>query len=383
MVITYIFIGCTEVDFEKSYNSEILKKSMYANFEPLWELYLESANGGWKDNDNGRFSNDDAPVIQALLELYEITKDSRYIDKLYSLVNNFLENDDIARGLQDQHRGNQILPGWSSVRYTEDNSRTIFLMDDALILISIVNSYNYLKNIETSFNVPVEWLTRAEIEFDMVFKNEWKDMGNNKGYFQDSYFTKTDLNMPMNQYAIIGELCLTLYKATGNNMYKEYAVKTANFLKEELIKKTNSYVWYYKRPSPTYPTKEYDDFSHSQLVWRFIDIMYLSGEVFDYESVELIIGTFKYEVIDNDKVFRFFGGMINENETAPLNLLYQENPWLEYYYSLAKYDNEIKDILKKFRSSRLLNYNPNSDFNHIGQFVILDFALEKKYLKQY
>ena len=40
MVITYIFIGCTEVDFEKSYNSEILKKSMYANFEPLWELYL-------------------------------------------------------------------------------------------------------------------------------------------------------------------------------------------------------------------------------------------------------------------------------------------------------------------------------------------------------
>ena len=147
MVITYIFIGCTEVDFEKSYNSEILKKSMYANFEPLWELYLESANGGWKDNDNGRFSNDDAPVIQALLELYEITKDSRYIDKLYSLVNNFLENDDIARGLQDQHLGNQILPGWSSVRYTEDNSRTIFLMDDALILISIVNSYNYLKNI--------------------------------------------------------------------------------------------------------------------------------------------------------------------------------------------------------------------------------------------
>ena len=72
--------------------------------------------------------------------------------------------------------------------------------------------------------------------------------------------------------------------------------------------------------------------------------------------------------------------MINESTPAPENLIYKENPWLQYYYSLAMYDSEIKKTLKVIRKNGILDYNPNSDFNHIGLFAILDFALAKKYL---
>jgi hypothetical protein len=32
------------------------------------------------------------------------------------------------------------------------------------------------------------------------------------------------------------------------------------------------------------------------------------------------------------------------------------------------------------RKNAILEYDPDSDFNHIGLFAILDFALAKKYL---
>jgi len=382
LIVVFFLNGCNKEfnDIENSSDLEFLQTSIYRDFEPLWKLYLDSSNGGWKNNDTGRFSNDDAPAILALIELHKLTDDNRYIDKLKFLVKNILKNDDIFRGLSDEHRGNKILPGWSSTRYTSDNSRTIFLMNDALILISIINSYNYLKSIETSFEPPIEWLIRAENEFDLVFKPEWKTINSNKGYFEDIYYTKKDLNMPVNQYSIVGELCISLYNSTGNLMYKDYAIKTANYLKNELIKKTNSYVWYYKNPSVSYPSKRYDDFSHSQLVWRFIHVMYKQGLVFKKQDIELLKGTFKNEIVDKDKVFFYFGGMLNELKPAPENLIYKENPWLQYYYSLAMYDNEIKKTLKKVRENAILEYDPDSDFNHIGLFAILDFALAKKYL---
>lgn len=359
---------------------ELSKETIYNDFKPLWNWYLESTNGGWKNNDNGRFSNDDGPAIKALLELYKLTKDTRYLEKLKSLVTKLLNNDDIKRGLADQHRGNKILPGWSSTRYTKDNSRTIFLMDDALILIPIIEAYNYLKNTENSFFTSKDWLERAEKEFELVFKNDWKSINNNQGYFQDIYYTNDDLNMPMNQYAIVGELCAFLYESTGNSSYKEYAIKTANFLKENLILKSNSYLWYYRKPSQKYPSIIYDDFSHSQLVWRFINTMYKLDLVFNDKDIELMRGTFKHQVMDGNKVFWYFGGMFNENTPATADYLHMENAWLHYFFSLASYDNDIKSILTRYQYTRGIVYDPNSDFNHIGEFVLLHFALGKKYL---
>jgi hypothetical protein len=128
IIVVFFLYGCNKEfnEIENSSDLEFLQTSIYSDFEPLWKLYLDSSNGGWKNNDSGRFSNDDAPAILALIELHKLTDDNRYIDKLKFLVQNILKNDDIFRGLADEQRGNMILPGWSSTRYTSDNSRTIF-----------------------------------------------------------------------------------------------------------------------------------------------------------------------------------------------------------------------------------------------------------------
>jgi len=53
-------------------------------------------------------------------------------------------NDDIARKKVDKFRNNQILPGWSSTRYTNDNSPHILDLGDALILYPYVRMYKTL-----------------------------------------------------------------------------------------------------------------------------------------------------------------------------------------------------------------------------------------------
>lgn len=378
LFISSCSISCVLNDIEDGESSK--NNIIYNEFSPLWKLYLESSNGGWQNNDIGRFSHDDSPAILALLELYKLTGDERYLTKLIFLIDKILQNDDISRGLADDHRGGIIYSGWSSTRYTLDNSRTIFLMGDALILISILKSYNYLM-IKNEFNIDTSsWLKRAEKEFNLIFEKDWVNFSNDMGFFQDNYFDSIGLNMPMNQYAVVGELCLELYLATGNSLYKDYSVKTGNYLKAQMIEKEKSFVWYYKLPSVNYPEIRYDDFSHSQLVWRFIHSMYQSDLIFDEEYINKIVGTFRFEVMDGEKVFFYFGGKLNENKQAPQNYLHKEFPWLEYFYSLAEFDNSTKEILIKFRQTRILEYNPDSNFNHIGQFVLLDFAFYKKYL---
>jgi len=374
----YSFLGCQRDFLETKTNS--YKETVFERFNPLWSWYLESSNGGWLNNDNGRFSNDDAPATESLLELYTLTNDVRYLELLYDIGEKMMNNDDINRKVFDEHRGNRILPGWSSIRYTKDKSRTIFLMDDALILIPMIRAYSLLKNTPNYKYAPEKWLFRAEQEFEEIFKNEWKEVSITEGYFEDTYYAENNLNMPTNQYAIVGELCMVLYEATNNEKYKNYAIKTANYLKKNFIIIDDSYVWYYKKPNQKYPEKIYDDFSHAQLVWRFVNVMYKQNLVFKKKDIDLMVGTFMKQVMNGDQIFWFFGGKFNENTIAPPELLYKEDAWLHYFYSLSEYNKEIKNTLIKYQFTRKVSYDKYSDYNHIAELVLLHYVYDLRYL---
>lgn len=91
--------------------------------------------------------------------------------------------------------------------------------------------------------------------------------------------------------------------------------------------------------------------------------------------------TFKYKIMDGDKIFWFFGGMFNENTPVADDYLHNENGWLHGFYSLTKYDKEVKDILIRYSFLKQIVYNKESDYNHIEEMVLLHFSKDKKYLK--
>lgn len=145
-LISFFFISlfsfCSSNDLYTFKEKEIIHKEVYREFFPLWELYKKDSKGGWLNNDQGRFSNDDAAVLEGLVYLYETTSDEIYLKHFFEISDRLNANDDMTRNLSDKYRSNQVLPGWSSIRYTHDSSRHIFNLDDALILFPYLKLYN-------------------------------------------------------------------------------------------------------------------------------------------------------------------------------------------------------------------------------------------------
>lgn len=128
-----------------------------------------------------------------MVYLYEVTKDPDYVRHFFDISDRSNANDHIARNKVDKFRNNQILLGWSSTRYTNDNSPHIFDLGDALILYPYVRMYktlvsNQFKNVpEASKIKAIALLGRLENSFNKIFLNDWKQFNLTSGFFQDPF----------------------------------------------------------------------------------------------------------------------------------------------------------------------------------------------------
>jgi hypothetical protein len=74
-------------------------------------LYIEDSKGGWLNKDLGRFSNDDAAVLEGLVYLFESNSDEIYLKHFFEISDKLNERDDISRNLADNYRDNKVLLG--------------------------------------------------------------------------------------------------------------------------------------------------------------------------------------------------------------------------------------------------------------------------------
>lgn len=374
-----LFSFCSGFDDQSLNGNVIVNKEVYKDFQPLWELYIEDSKGGWLNNDLGRFSNDDAAVLEGLVYLYEATSDEIYLKHFFEISDRLNERDDISRNLADNYRDNKVLLGWSSTRYTHDNSRHIFNLDDALILFPYVKLYNILKK-EKSYKINLLYkrkglklLQRAEAEFKTVFLNDWKQITPDSGFFQDPYFTFIDTHMPLNQLSIVGQLSLDLYIATGNILYKNFTIQTANFLKNNLKVSNGACVWNYNLPYSPNDARTYgiDDIGHGSWVTLFIVYCFENNIVFKRNDVDYLSNMFVENISKGSGVF----SQDIDGEGV------SKEPIINHYYMLSTYNRKIKKIMDDYYYTRTVLIDPNSFLNHVGYHHILYFALKTKYNK--
>lgn len=318
-------------------------------------------------------------MLEGLVYLYETTGDEIYLKHFFEISYRLNANDDIDRNLSDQYRNNQILLGWSSTRYTHDNSRHIFNLDDALILFPYVKLYNVINNTKTIKVSPLfknkaaYLLQRAELEFRTVFEADWKQITSESGFFQGPYFTFVETHMPLNQLSIVGQLTLDLYIAAGNVAYKNYTIQTANFLKNNLTVINGTYQWNYNLPYSPTDTRSYgvDDVGHASWFSLFMLNCFENNVVFNLNDVDYLTNMFLSNVSKGNGVFsRDINGEGISTE-----------PIITHFYMLSPYNNEVKKIMDDYYFSRTILIDPNSFLNHVGYHHILYFAFKTKYNK--
>lgn len=124
------------VSCDNNENKDIKIDSHYYDddpeFELLWERYLESSGGGWKDNLNGRFSWDDSYALEGLLYAFQTDQKLIYLDKFIERADIIIEHNDIYFNFVDIFRENKSYCSYGTTRYTNDRSHHIFTIHDAI-----------------------------------------------------------------------------------------------------------------------------------------------------------------------------------------------------------------------------------------------------------
>lgn len=372
VVISFFLLATTSCS--KAVSIPEVNDVYFPVFEKSWQLYTLSANGGWKNNFNGRFSWDDSYALEGLIYHYERSKDKRYLDSFMKVSIAIFNSTDENLKIYNKYRGNRIIKGWSTKRYTHDSSFHVFGVTNAMILYPIIKMYNLIKNEnqlnETYKQFFVKVVSFSILEFDEVNIWDWSSKTSESGFFHDSYYSAIGTNTPVNQYARIGSYAIELYKATGVIKYFEYAKKVANYVKQNLIYQNDYFYWNYSINIPPTILDRPDDLGHSILVVQFIVNCYKNNIVFEINHIKSLVQLFKKQLfIPNAFSFREY---LDGNSIS-------SDPIISHYYLLSEFSNEIYQALTGWLNQQAYQVDTNSFLNHFGNKLILMEAMELYY----
>ncbi len=365
-IIFVLFLILSLHSCKKSSSGFINPDIHFQAFENKWKLYNKSTNGGWKNNFNGRYSWDDAYALEGLLMHYQRSSDKRYVDTFIKVASRILETSDDDLKINDKYRGNKIVKGWSSKRYTVDSSYHVFGITNAMILYPVVKLFNILQDKNEIIQENISFFNKFKLffidEFNNIQVNDWVNLSSESGYFQDPYYSGLGIITPVNQYSRIGSYAIELYKLTGDLKYLVYAKKVARHLKNNLIQFSSYYYWNYIITSQPSPSDKPEDLGHSILVIQFIVNCYKNNIIFDQNDVQKLVYLFKNQLyIENSNSFReYLIGQLASND-----------PYVSHYYLLSEYDYGVYQTLSNWLSKQDLKLDESSFLNHFGNKLIL------------
>jgi len=298
-----------------------------STLQQLFDKLDTRNNGNWyKDynNKDGVLAWDESYVMRAYLEMYEATKNTKYLDKFIVHADSVLKQRDSERGVKD-YRG-LSLPAWSAGnRYTKNGTLKIFEVHTAMIaypyarFATIVN-----QNGLNSYKSKADIYLKAAKDAVAVHDDQWVVSGN------EMY-----MNRPFNMFLSLGSAYLEIFRASGDTAYRDKAVKIANHFKNNLSldSAANSYVWKYMR-SGSYTGNE--DLSHGAIDVDFVNLAYQNDVVFTQTDMVRFGNTIEKKLIkaDGSIADKVSGTGTSSNQTF-IGLWVTFYPWAPSLFNTA------------------------------------------------
>ena len=184
-----------------------------------------------------------------------------------------------------------------------------------------------------------------------VSYSRYMEPGNLKEWKYGSEVIKSGLSHPFNKQNDLGQVCLQIYRLTGEKFYRDRAEKIFLRMKRQLQLTDNHYEWNYWEPfGPWDVNLEKNDFSHwvginpsagyqSREVAQMVDA-YHTGIVFDETDIKRLINTHLDVMWNKDKENpRFTNSYIAHGVNKPT-----EKPTGTLWTSLLDFDQRIRDL---------------------------------------
>lgn len=313
-----------------------------------FDLVTNNGDGYSKyTNETGALAWSESYILDAYLDMYEATRDDKYLDKFVIHVDRIIANTDVNRGVSD-YKGRSAV-GWSATIYSKNGERIIWLVHTGMITYPLVRFALIVQtdNVITYKNKAEYFMQISEEALSFFDRNWVQDDKLGEGYYQfdvDSpHTTNVDPPMPVpfNQQLAAGRTFLVLYQLTNKRFFYEKAEGLARHFIHRLRKEINgTCTWNYSYDKGFKECNAVEDISHGATDIDFAVLAYRNGIIFNKEDIFHFINTYKINIHKNGKFANTVSG-IGEGT-------YKESigRWLE----LSKFDcfiwNNFYDMVK-------------------------------------
>ena len=347
-----------------------------AKFDSMDQTLQEGEGYSNYTNESGALAWGESYILEAYLDMYEGTKEQKFLAKFVRQTERILENTDQKRGLHD-YKGRSVV-GWGADRYSRNGERIIWLAHTSMITYPmarfawLVNKYKLKKYKKTAEH----YVGVAKVAMAFFDKNWFYDETADKSYYlfeedepQNDNSPKPPMPVPFNQQLAAGRTILMLYLVTGDKSYLIKSRSLAKHFKSNLqTGRDGSYSWNYWYGKGYDKYKAVEDVSHGAIDVDFAILAYRSGIVFEKQDMYSFLQTFNNKISQKgnfaDKVDGTGANTYKDSIGRWLELAgFDCRPWNDYAELLSK-GGAVNQVLAMLGIAKVVKYYAECGYNN-------------------
>ena len=357
---------------DQAYIKEFHEKFPPVNTVPTLETYAtvdrydkefmgDSLDACLKDvqNDHGGLAWGMSYRMRSLNEMYQVTKQTKYLEANLRLMRAVLAATDDKRG--KQLFTGRVVPAWGCDKYAE-RGRAVFAVHTGIILTPIVECLRFVKDnpaLRTAVGDEFDALIKASEEALAVHDRQWRDGPETRaGYYigMDQENSLENKPLPGNRISAMGTALWASWKLTGNIQHKDRAIAIATYIKHRLFTAPDgAYYWPYQLA--TAPVTEPkireevsgEDASHGGLTMSLLFTLARENEVITQDDMQRFACTVKYGITRLQEGI-LLGGVTGSPKSKPDYIGYASN-WLQAVQNDPQTRNAIIQYYLKYKPS--------------------------------
>ncbi|PNW28397.1 UNVERIFIED_CONTAM: hypothetical protein BEN50_21085 [Euhalothece sp. KZN 001] len=274
-------------------------------------------------NENGSLAWGQSYLSEAYLDMYETTKNPKYLEKFVIQTDRLIANTDKNRNVED-YRG-RLVVGWGATKYSPSNLRVIYLVHTGMITYPMVKFAMMVKNdsnldkFQDKANAYVQFTEEAL----SVFDEDWMfNEHTGVGYYQfrvreqpvGTLFSEKVqeilMPLPFNQQLAAARASLYLCQIQGNESdFCTKATALAKHFRNRVRQDSKGfYVWdYWYGEALDKFSRTREDVSHGGIDIDFAILAHTNSTVFEETDIDKFKKTY-YQISKNGSFARFVDG---------------------------------------------------------------------------
>jgi hypothetical protein len=289
--------------FPSDIASPIARAGLIDRFDEMDRAVNKGEGYSNSTNESGALAWAESYLLEAYLDMYEATRNEKYLASFVRHADRMVLNTDRKRGVND-YKGRSVV-GWSSTKYSTNQERIVWLVHTGMITYPLVRFARMAVQDNVSEYLPQARAYTSVAKSALAFfdRNWVYDSATGTGYYRFSADEPHSTNipgppmpLPFNQQLAAGRTIILLAILDGSDEYRGKAEALARHFRDHLKGSDGPYLWRYWYGKAPDRLNKAEDISHGAIDLGFAVLAYRSGIVFRREDIVRFADTYDKKI---------------------------------------------------------------------------------------